>query len=79
MMHVHLFGRGIPDREYIKGIPLDAPSIGEEFNLKGQGDSALHMKKISWNTQQRESFKTLTRFLGLKTFFCVLRDIFFFF
>jgi hypothetical protein len=52
MLHLHILGRGDPKTEYIPGIPLDAPAIGEEFNLKGQGKINDNTKKLPWSIDQ---------------------------
>lgn len=59
MCHIHVFGRGIPDKEYINGIKLQCPKIGEEFNLKGNGDEKENMKKLPWSDDQLIAFKTM--------------------
>jgi hypothetical protein len=65
MLHFHILGRGDPKTEFIHdpnydiGISLDSPEIGEEFNLKGEGDEKLNMKKLSWPNQGVVKFKTL--------------------
>lgn len=55
MMHVHIFGRGLIEKEYIFGIPLGGPEIGKEFNLVGQGDEK-GQAKVPWSSEQRRSF-----------------------
>jgi hypothetical protein len=63
MMHIHVLGRGVPGREYIKGAPYIAPEVGEEFNLKGDGHE-LGKKKMPWTQNQRDTFKAaLFKFL----------------
>jgi len=63
-LHAHVLGRGVPQHEYIAGIPLDAPDIGTEFNLKWEGDAACRLAKIPWNSHQRLIFqKTLREWL----------------
>ncbi|KAF2068454.1 hypothetical protein CYY_010219 [Polysphondylium violaceum] len=67
ILHVHILGRGISNHEYVKGIPLDAPEIGQEFNLKGNGDQFENKKKLEWTQAQRDSFKSIVLdFLQLK-------------
>lgn len=59
MLHVHMLGRGIPTVEYIPGIPNSSPEIGEEFNLKGQGDESKGFKKLPWKEEQLSTFKEM--------------------
>jgi hypothetical protein len=37
MLHAHTVGRGIPNVEYIKGMPLIAPPPGHIFDIGGKG------------------------------------------
>jgi hypothetical protein len=65
MLHVHILGRGLPEVEYIQGIPLDAVPVGEEFNLKGEGDQAKGLKKLKWSDEQLFMMKSkLVEFLS---------------
>lgn len=66
MMHIHILGRGDPNKAYISNIKLNTPAVGEEFNLKGEGKEEEHLKKVPWTPEQRDSFKeALLSFLDL--------------
>jgi hypothetical protein len=46
--HLHIMLR-IPRGSTVFGLNLDGPEVGEEFNLKGQGDASAGFKKAAWN------------------------------
>ena len=58
MLHVHILGRGIQGKEYF-GIPYCGPKIGEEFNLKGNGEGDF--KKRAWNEEDLTMFREQLR------------------
>lgn len=52
-LHLHMLGRGEPDRAYLTSVPLHAPPPGEAFPFKLEGDPIKHLKKLPWTIEQR--------------------------
>lgn len=54
-LHEHIWGRGDPNYQYVRGVPLDGPSFGEEFHMKGH---TPHIKgndaKVAWTEAQQK-------------------------
>lgn len=49
-LHTHIIGRGDPEAEFIKGIKLDGPIPGLNFDMMGKTLSELgNDKKVKWN------------------------------
>eukprot|EP01119_Soliformovum_irregulare_P021665 TRINITY_DN7266_c0_g1_i3.p2 TRINITY_DN7266_c0_g1~~TRINITY_DN7266_c0_g1_i3.p2 ORF type:complete len:117 (-),score=28.80 TRINITY_DN7266_c0_g1_i3:32-382(-) len=56
LLHAHILGRGASQHQYIEGIPFDAPSIGEEFDLKGNGSPEENRQKLPWTQEAMMKF-----------------------
>ena len=58
-LHLHILGRGNPKAKYIDGTELGGTPIGEEFNIKGEGNEEGISKKVLWEEKERATFKQL--------------------
>ena len=59
-LNAHVFGRGNPNEQYIKGVKLDGPEPGEIFNLRADGQEPGNDRPIPWTrTQTRQTVAAL--------------------
>ncbi|HBD7141545.1 TPA: Dot/Icm T4SS effector Ceg15 [Legionella pneumophila] len=53
MLHLHMWGRGDPDMEYIAGVPLRGPEPGLMFDLIAKNKThPINQHAIKWNEEE---------------------------
>lgn len=53
MLHLHMWGRGDPDMEYIPGVPLKGPEPGLMFDLIAKNKThPINQHAIKWNEEE---------------------------
>ncbi len=57
MLHTHLVLRGIPGQAIVEGFEMKGPAIGEEFNMKGQGEEKDGFRKVAWMEAEFDVYK----------------------